>query len=100
MPGKVKYDGFPVEGTCFYCGCTDDRSCKEGCSWANRKHTLCSRCGEKLNKLKLMDVAIAAIVVARNSVSKDRFFDLVGKKNLEILKRELRKFAPGCLGKE
>jgi len=31
-------------GVCRWCGCTDDHGCALGCSWANRAHTLCSRC--------------------------------------------------------
>lgn len=31
-------------GTCRICGCTDDRACEGGCSWANEGHTICSTC--------------------------------------------------------
>lgn len=105
MPGKVRYDGFPVEGACFYCGCTDSSPCPGGCSWANIKHTLCSQCAKKLNKLMLKRVAIAAIVIARSahcriSEGADLENALINKKVLNKLKRELRLYAPGCLGKE
>lgn len=33
-----------MTGTCRFCGCTDDRACPEGCSWANRGRTVCSSC--------------------------------------------------------
>jgi hypothetical protein len=29
---------------CQICGCTEDRACPGGCSWANPQRTLCSRC--------------------------------------------------------
>ena len=98
-------DGFPVKGTCFFCGCSDFDPCAGGCSWANRKHTLCSKCAEKLNKLKLMDVAIAAIVVARSANCRPSFvadldYALIYKVPLNKLKKALRAFAPGCLRKE
>jgi hypothetical protein len=31
-------------GVCRVCGCTDERACAEGCSWANRERTVCSAC--------------------------------------------------------
>ena len=31
-------------GQCRWCGCTEDRACEVGCSWANRQATLCSEC--------------------------------------------------------
>jgi hypothetical protein len=30
--------------TCRICGCTDDRACPGGCTWADPWHTLCSTC--------------------------------------------------------
>jgi hypothetical protein len=104
-PVVNKINGFPVTGTCFFCGCTEFGPCAGGCSWANRKHTLCSKCSEKLNKLNLMNVAIAAIVVARSahcriSEGADLDYALIYKVTLNKLKRELRSFAPRCLGKE
>ena len=32
-------------GTCARCGCTDERACEGGCSWADREHTVCTECG-------------------------------------------------------
>lgn len=37
-------DGLPVVGVCRVCGCTDDRACPGGCSWADARHTICSSC--------------------------------------------------------
>jgi len=34
-------------GLCRKCGCTDRYGCPDGCSWVNRRNTLCSRCLEK-----------------------------------------------------
>jgi hypothetical protein len=34
-------------GCCHVCGCTDRYACPEGCSWVNRRNTLCSRCLER-----------------------------------------------------
>jgi hypothetical protein len=31
-------------GQCRWCGCTYDRPCANGCSWADAQHTLCSEC--------------------------------------------------------
>jgi hypothetical protein len=31
-------------GRCRWCGCTYERACAAGCSWANRQQTLCSEC--------------------------------------------------------
>lgn len=31
-------------GQCRWCGCTYERACAAGCSWANRQQTLCSEC--------------------------------------------------------
>jgi len=31
-------------GQCRWCGCTEDRPCTNGCSWADRAGTLCSEC--------------------------------------------------------
>ena len=52
-----------------------------------------------------MNVAIAAIVVARSAHCRitegaDLENALINKAVLNKLKRELRLFAPGCLGKE
>lgn len=33
-----------VLGRCVGCGCTDSRACVGGCAWADRGHTLCTRC--------------------------------------------------------
>jgi hypothetical protein len=35
-----------VSGTCRWCGCTQERACAAGCSWANADQTLCSECVE------------------------------------------------------
>lgn len=32
------------KGHCFLCGCTEDRACDGGCSWADRTQTICDRC--------------------------------------------------------
>ena len=97
--------GLPVKGICFICGCSDACACEGGCDWVNRDHTICSKCAEKMNKYMLQRVAFAAISVARAShcrVSEGADIDyaLVYKVPLNRLKRELRKYAPGCLGKE
>lgn len=34
----------PRRGRCVVCGCTDDRGCEKGCAWANKQHTMCTRC--------------------------------------------------------
>lgn len=34
----------PVAGECRFCGCTEERACYGGCSWANATRTVCSRC--------------------------------------------------------
>lgn len=34
----------PKTGICKVCGCTWTRACAGGCSWANLKRTICSRC--------------------------------------------------------
>jgi hypothetical protein len=31
-------------GVCEKCGCTNDRACEGGCTWANAGRTLCSAC--------------------------------------------------------
>ena len=31
-------------GICRWCGCTDDYGCAIGCSWIDRRATLCSSC--------------------------------------------------------
>jgi len=31
-------------GTCQYCGCEDEHGCEEGCSWVDRKRTVCTSC--------------------------------------------------------
>lgn len=31
-------------GECRICGCTDDAACPSGCTWVDRRHTLCSAC--------------------------------------------------------
>jgi hypothetical protein len=36
-------------GVCCRCGCTDERACEGGCSWAHPTHTLCSKCVGELN---------------------------------------------------
>lgn len=33
-----------IPGTCGVCGCTDDRACRGGCWWVDKRHTLCSAC--------------------------------------------------------
>lgn len=32
------------KGTCFVCGCTEEKACDCGCEWANDAQTLCSAC--------------------------------------------------------
>ena len=40
-----KTDDSPTRrGVCRVCGCTDHRACNGGCSWADRTHTICTRC--------------------------------------------------------
>ncbi len=34
----------PRPGQCMKCGCTELQACKDGCSWANKEQTLCSKC--------------------------------------------------------
>lgn len=34
----------PRAGVCRLCGCTEERACPGGCSWANATRTICSRC--------------------------------------------------------
>lgn len=31
-------------GVCRYCGCTEHAACDLGCSWVDRKRTICSSC--------------------------------------------------------
>lgn len=31
-------------GVCRVCGCTNDRACEGGCTWANHGRTVCSAC--------------------------------------------------------
>ena len=38
----------PTSGICLACGCTDDRACAGGCSWVDRRQTICSRCAEAM----------------------------------------------------
>ena len=42
IPGRVLRRAEP--GVCRKCGCTDEQACPEGCSWVDKKHTLCSAC--------------------------------------------------------
>lgn len=34
----------PESGVCRECGCTDAMACPDGCTWTDRKQTLCSSC--------------------------------------------------------
>ena len=38
----------PMPGTCFVCGCSEERACSDGGEWVNAGRTLCSRCAETL----------------------------------------------------
>lgn len=41
--------GWVIEsGQCFFCSCTDDNACEEGCSWVDGLHTVCSACADLL----------------------------------------------------
>jgi ParB/RepB/Spo0J family partition protein len=40
----AKKAGKPEPWTCRKCGCTEDAACEGGCSWVDRKKTLCSSC--------------------------------------------------------
>jgi len=49
MKRKKKTRGKPrakklERGVCHVCGCTDDRGCDGGCSWADETGTICSAC--------------------------------------------------------
>jgi len=33
-------------GTCGMCGCTEEKPCEGGCSWADPARTLCTKCYE------------------------------------------------------
>lgn len=52
----------PVPGTCYGCGCTDDRAClarhedDEPCHWSNPQHTLCSMCVKINNRVDIMQM--------------------------------------------
>jgi DNA-binding MarR family transcriptional regulator len=37
-------------GICHVCGCTEERACPDGCSWADATRTLCTACAEKLGE--------------------------------------------------
>jgi hypothetical protein len=39
-------------GVCAWCGCTEERGCGAGCSWANRACTLCSACVDLVKALR------------------------------------------------
>lgn len=46
-PGALRVDSDPLRktpGRCWRCGCTDDRACAGGCSWADATRTVCTRC--------------------------------------------------------
>jgi hypothetical protein len=43
----LRYEVERDEDMCRVCGCTTIYGCAGGCGWANRSHTLCSRCLEK-----------------------------------------------------
>lgn len=36
-----------IPGVCRSCGCTDDRACLGGCTWADDDHVLCSACADE-----------------------------------------------------
>lgn len=39
-------------GVCRWCGCTDRAACDGGCSWVDKRHTLCSACLEFDGRMK------------------------------------------------
>jgi len=39
-------------GRCRFCGCDDEHACKGGCAWANKAHTICTRCAPIERKLR------------------------------------------------
>jgi hypothetical protein len=39
-------------GRCRWCGCTNERACECGCTWVNRRRTLCSACVEVDSMIK------------------------------------------------
>jgi hypothetical protein len=64
-------------GTCRFCGCSEDRACPGGCSWADKARTVCSRCDERLRRM-LRDPKLRRIV--RSLLS--------GGTTIKVVKRE------------
>jgi hypothetical protein len=44
IKGQLSLFEAEVPGVCHICGCTDLAACEGGCSWVNKKHTVCSNC--------------------------------------------------------
>jgi hypothetical protein len=40
----LRYEVARDQDYCRVCGCTDDRACIRRCGWADRSHTVCTRC--------------------------------------------------------
>jgi len=44
----LRYTVLPGHAYCRICGCTNDRACIGRCGWADRSHTICTRCAERI----------------------------------------------------
>jgi len=40
----LRYEVDRDQDYCHVCGCTDNRACIGRCGWADRSHTICTRC--------------------------------------------------------
>jgi hypothetical protein len=43
---KNSYDVSFPSGTCRVCECTEEHACRGGCSWVDKRCTICSKCKE------------------------------------------------------
>lgn len=44
----LRYEVAPDQDYCRICGCTNDRACIGRCGWADKRHTVCTRCAERI----------------------------------------------------
>lgn len=80
--------------TCKFCGCTDDNACDGGCSWADERRTVCSRChfaAELADSAMPLFVALGTRVTQAQAVG---WADL-DDKNQQLLIMALRGLSEG-----
>ncbi len=65
MPAKTKTRSKAGHrpGTCWICGCTQDRACPGGCAWANLQRTVCTSCSIVIGGA--ISTAIMGILIER-----------------------------------